>query len=153
VNRTVTFELNAEAVDVEVEPRETLLDVVRRLGCTGTHSGCEQGACGACTVLLDGAVIRSCLILAVQVAGHRVVTIESVGTPDDLHPVQEALRAHHGLQCGYCTPGIVLTAIELLERVPAPDESQVREAMSGNLCRCTGYQGIVDAVVSLGRPR
>ena len=101
-------------------------------------------------MLIDGAVARSCLVLGVQVDGHRVETIESVGTPDLLHPVQAALRRHHGLQCGFCTPGVVLAAIDLLERCPHPDEAEVREAMSGNLCRCTGYAGLVAAVVAVG---
>jgi carbon-monoxide dehydrogenase small subunit len=147
------LEVNGEAVRVEVEARETLLDVIRdRLGLTGTHGGCEQGACGACTVLLDGEVVRSCLILGVAAAGHRVTTIEAIGRPGHLHPVQQAMSDHHGLQCGYCTPGMVLTAIDLLARNPAPDEADVREALAGNLCRCTGYSGIVAAVVSMGRP-
>ncbi len=143
--------VNGEAVDVTIDARESLLDVVRdRLGLTGTHAGCEQGACGACTVLVDGEVARSCLVLGVQAAGHHVTTIESVGTPDRLHPVQTALSAHHGLQCGFCTPGMVLTAIDLLARVPAPDEATVRAAIAGNLCRCTGYQGLVQAIVAMG---
>lgn len=151
MRRTVNLEVNGHPVTLSVEPRRTLLDVVREeLGLTGTHAGCEQGACGACTVLIDGAVARSCLVLAVQVDGHRVDTIESVGTPESLHPVQAALRRHHGLQCGFCTPGVVLAAIDLLERCPHPDEAEVREAMSGNLCRCTGYAGLVAAVVAAG---
>jgi aerobic carbon-monoxide dehydrogenase small subunit len=148
---TVNFTVNDADVSVEVEARDTLLDVVRhRLGLTGTHGGCEQGACGTCTVLFDGEVARSCLILGVQAAGHRVTTIEAVGEPGRLHPVQEAFRAHHGVQCGFCTPAMVLTAIDLLARVPAPDEAEVRAALAGNLCRCTGYAGLVAAVVSLG---
>jgi carbon-monoxide dehydrogenase small subunit len=151
VKRAISFEVNGERVALSVEPRRTLLDVVRDdLGLTGTHAGCEQGACGACTVMIDGAVCRSCLVLAVQADGHRVDTIESVGTPESLHPVQAALSRHHGLQCGFCTPGVVLTAIDLLSRSPHPDEAEVREAMAGNLCRCTGYAGLVAAVVALG---
>jgi aerobic carbon-monoxide dehydrogenase small subunit len=154
VTRPVDIEVNGARRTVAVEDRETLLDALRdRLGLTGTHGGCEQGACGACTVLVDGDVVRSCLVLAVQAGGHRVDTIESVGTPAALHPVQEALRRHHGLQCGYCTPGVVLTAIDLLARVDQPTEADVREAMAGNLCRCTGYAGLVAAVVAVGRER
>ncbi|HLH99966.1 MAG TPA: (2Fe-2S)-binding protein [Acidimicrobiales bacterium] len=147
----VSLEVNGAAVDLDVDPRETLLDVVRhRLGLTGTHGGCEQGACGACTVLLDGDPVRSCLLLAVAAGGHRVTTIEAVGDPGHLHPVQEALSRYHGLQCGYCTPGMVLTVIDLLAHNPHPDEGQAREALAGNLCRCTGYAGLVEAIVALG---
>lgn len=154
MTQQVHLEVNGTPRALTVEDRETLLDALRdRLGLTGTHGGCEQGACGACTVLLDGDVVRSCLVLAAQAGGHRVDTIESVGTPGSLHPVQEALRRHHGLQCGYCTPGVVLTAIDLLARVDQPTEGDVREAMAGNLCRCTGYAGLVAAVVAVGRER
>lgn len=154
MTRQVHLEVNGTPRAMTVDDRETLLDALRdRLGLTGTHGGCEQGACGACTVVLDGDVVRSCLVLAVQAGGHRVDTIESVGTPGSLHPVQEALRRHHGLQCGYCTPGVVLTAIDLLARVDQPTEGDVREAMAGNLCRCTGYAGLVAAVVAVGRER
>ncbi len=149
----VKLEVNGEVVEVEVEARDSLLDVLReQLGLTGTHAGCEQGACGACTVLLDGQVVRSCLVLAVQVGGRSVTTIEAVGQPGALHPVQEALRRHHGLQCGFCTPGIVLAAIDLLARVPDPDEAEIREALAGNLCRCTGYAGMVAAIAEVARP-
>jgi carbon-monoxide dehydrogenase small subunit len=146
----VKLEVNGEVVEVSVEARDTLLDVLREhLGLTGTHAGCEQGSCGACTVLLDGRVVRSCLLLAVQAGGRSVTTIEAVGRPGALHPVQEALRRHHGLQCGFCTPGMVLTAIDLLARVPSPGEDEIREALAGNLCRCTGYAGIVAAIREL----
>jgi carbon-monoxide dehydrogenase small subunit len=142
------LEVNGVAVSVEVEPRDSLLDVLRhRLGLTGTHAGCEHGACGACTVLLDGRTVRSCLLLAAQCAGAVVTTIEGVGSPDDLHPVMAAFRRHHGLQCGFCTPGMVLTAIELLGEHPRPTEAEVRTGLGGNLCRCTGYAGIVAAVL------
>jgi carbon-monoxide dehydrogenase small subunit len=150
----VALTVNGAEVELDVDARETLLDVVRdRLGLTGTHAGCEQGSCGACSVLLDGEVARACLVLGVQAAGHEVTTIEAVGTPDHLHPVQQALRDHHGLQCGFCTPGIVLTAIDLLARVPAPDAAEVRDAVAGNLCRCTGYTGLVAAIVAAGAAR
>jgi carbon-monoxide dehydrogenase small subunit len=146
----VKLEVNGTVVEIEVEARETLLDVLReQLGLTGTHSGCEQGSCGACTVLVDGEVVRSCLVLAVQLTGRSVTTIEALGTPDSLHPIQEALHRHHGLQCGFCTPGIVLAAVDLLETNPSPSEDQIREALAGNLCRCTGYAGIVAAIAEL----
>jgi aerobic carbon-monoxide dehydrogenase small subunit len=145
----VKLEVNARPVEVEVEPRETLLDLVRtHLGLTGAHAGCEAGACGACTVLLDGETVRSCLVLAVQCGGGTVTTVEALGTPGELHPVMEAFRRHHGLQCGFCTPAMVLTAVELLAEDPHPDEATVREALAGNLCRCTGYAGIVAAVLA-----
>jgi carbon-monoxide dehydrogenase small subunit len=148
----ISTEVNGDAVEVDVDGRETLLDMIRgRLGLTGTHGGCEQGACGACTVLVDGELARSCLMLGVQVAGRTVTTIEGIGTPALLHPVQEAMSAHHGLQCGFCTPGMVLAIIDLLQRVPAPDAEEVRSALAGNLCRCTGYSGLVEAAVAVGR--
>jgi carbon-monoxide dehydrogenase small subunit len=148
----VAFAVNGEMVQLDIEPRLSLLDVVRDdLGLTGTHAGCEQGACGACSVLMDGEVVRACLVLAVAADGAEVATIEHFGTPDRLHPVQEAIWRHHGVQCGFCTPGMVMTAIDLLTRVPAPTEPEVREALSGNLCRCTGYSGIVAAIVEVGR--
>jgi carbon-monoxide dehydrogenase small subunit len=147
----VELTVNGETVQMEIDARLTLLDLVRdELGLTGTHAGCEQGACGSCTVLVDGEVIRSCLALAASLSGSQVTTIEAVGTSDCLHPVQEALWQHHGLQCGFCTPGVVLAAIDLLDRVAAPTEGQVREALSGNLCRCTGYAGMVAAIVEVG---
>ena len=148
----VKLEVNGAVVEIEVEARETLLDALRhRLGLTGTHAGCEEGSCGACTVLVDGEVVRACLVLAVQVEGRSVTTIEALAAPDALHPVQDALRGHHGLQCGFCTPGIVLTAVDLLARNPSPTEPEIREALAGNLCRCTGYAGIVKAVLELAQ--
>ncbi len=150
----LSLAVNGEPCSVDIEARETLLDVIRhRLGLTGTHGGCEQGACGACTVSVDGQVVRACLMLAAQAAAREVTTIEAIGSPDRLHPVQEALSAHHGLQCGFCTPGVVLTAVDLLARVDSPDAGQVRGALAGNLCRCTGYAGMVAAVVAAGRDR
>jgi aerobic-type carbon monoxide dehydrogenase small subunit (CoxS/CutS family) len=136
-----------------VDSRVHLADFLRQeLGLTGTHIGCEHGVCGACTVLVDGATARSCLMLAVQADGRRVETIESVASPDGtLHPIQAALSRHHGLQCGYCTPGVVMTLIEL-QRECGNDpitEDEVRLALSGNLCRCTGYQGMVDAALAV----
>ena len=148
----VKLEVNGEVVEVEVEGRDTLLDVIRdRIGLTGTHAGCEHGACGACTVTIDGELTRACLVLAVQVGGRRVTTIEGVAGPDALHPVQDALRRHHGLQCGFCTPGMVLTAIDILEHDPDPTVEGVREALAGNLCRCTGYAGLVEAILEVAK--
>jgi carbon-monoxide dehydrogenase small subunit len=150
MKQTVKLGVNDDAAEVEVEPRETLLDVLReQLRLTGAHAGCEQGACGACTVLLDGAPARSCLVFAVQCEGIQVTTIEHFGSPDQLHPMMESFRRHHGLQCGFCTPAMVLTAIALLEETPHPSEAEVRTALAGNLCRCTGYAGIVDAVLDV----
>jgi carbon-monoxide dehydrogenase small subunit len=137
----------------EVEVRVSLADFLRHaLQLTGTHVGCEHGVCGACTVLVDGRSARSCLMLAVQAAGREVLTIEGVApSPQQLHPLQQALRDHHGLQCGFCTPGIVTTLVEFLKDCPNPTEEEVRIAISGNLCRCTGYQGIIDAVLAVAR--
>ena len=144
---TVSVRVNGTQYERSVEPRLLLSDFLRHeLGLTGTHVGCEHGVCGACTVLFDGQPIRSCLMFAVQANGHEVWTVEGLGTPDDLHPIQEAFREAHGAQCGYCTPGILLTLVPFLEENPDPSEQEIREAISGNLCRCTGYQHIVDAV-------
>jgi len=133
-----------------VEPRLLLSDFLRHeLGLTGTHVGCEHGVCGACTVLLDGDAVRSCLILAVQADGHELVTVEGLAPPgggDALHPLQAAFREAHGLQCGFCTPGFLMTLVPFLREHPHPSEPEIREALSGHLCRCTGYQGIVTAV-------
>ncbi|MBH0780672.1 (2Fe-2S)-binding protein [Nocardia bovistercoris] len=131
-----------------VPPRLTLADYLReRCGLTGTHLGCEHGVCGACTVMLDGAAVRACLIFAVQADGAEVTTVEGIAAADGtLSPVQSAFRAEHGLQCGFCTPGFIVTATAFLRENPDPSEAEIREAISGNLCRCTGYQGIVRAV-------
>ncbi|MGH7326398.1 MAG: (2Fe-2S)-binding protein [Candidatus Rokuibacteriota bacterium] len=131
-----------------VPPRLLLSDFLRhRLGLTGTHVGCEHGVCGACTVLLDGAAVRSCLMLAVQADGARIVTVEGLAPDDErLHPVQQAFRDAHALQCGFCTPGFLMSVAELLEELPDPDDAAIRRALAGNLCRCTGYQNIVRAV-------
>jgi carbon-monoxide dehydrogenase small subunit len=130
-----------------VEPRLLLSDFLRNeLELTGTHVGCEHGVCGACTVLFDGQPVRSCLMFAVQADGHEVTTVEGLGTQEDLHPIQEAFRDAHGLQCGFCTPGFLMTLVPFLEENPDPSEDEIREAIAGNLCRCTGYQHIVDAV-------
>ena len=145
---TVTVTVNGAERSAVVEPRKTLADFIRQdCALTGTHLGCEHGVCGACTVLLDGRTVRSCLVFAVQAAGHEVTTVEGLTGPDGtLTPVQEAFRAEHGLQCGFCTPGFVVSVTALLEENPVPDDDQIRDALSGNLCRCTGYQGIVNAV-------
>lgn len=131
-----------------VEPRLLLSDFLRQdMELTGTHVGCEHGVCGACTVLLDGEAVRSCLTFAVQIDGHQITTVEGLGSnPDELHPLQQAFWDAHGLQCGFCTAGILMTIIPFLEANAHPSEEKIREALSGNLCRCTGYQNIVDAV-------
>jgi carbon-monoxide dehydrogenase small subunit len=146
---TVSFELNGAPASFELPVRWTLADLLRdRAGLTGTHLGCEHGVCGACTVLLDGEPVRSCLILAPQVEGRSVRTIESLAENGELHPVQRAFREHHALQCGYCTPGFVVLAAGLLEREPDASEERVREVLSSNLCRCTGYTPILKAVLA-----
>jgi carbon-monoxide dehydrogenase small subunit len=143
----VEIRVNGEPRRAAVEPRLTLADFLReRCRLTGTHLGCEHGVCGACTVLLDGQAVRSCLVFAVQVDGREVTTIEGLSEGDELSDVQEAFRACHGLQCGFCTPGFVVTATAFLRDNPDPDDDAVRESLSGNLCRCTGYQGILAAV-------
>jgi carbon-monoxide dehydrogenase small subunit len=144
----VELTLNGTEVSLEAGVRWTLADAVRAHGLTGTHLGCEHGVCGACTVLLDGEPVRACLVLAPQAAGRRVDTVEALGTPDELHPVQEALLRARGLQCGFCTPGFVVLAAWLRERRPDADPDEVREILSSNLCRCTGYGPIVEAVSS-----
>jgi carbon-monoxide dehydrogenase small subunit len=140
--------VNGKERTVEVDSRELLTDVIRhRLELTGTHVGCEHGACGACTIVMDGQVVRACLLFGVQADGTDITTIEAFGrSASTLHPVQQAFWEHHGLQCGFCTPGIVLTAIKLLETNPRPTEQEIREALSGNICRCTGYVFVVEAV-------
>jgi carbon-monoxide dehydrogenase small subunit len=143
----VSVTVNGQVYERTVEPRLLLSDFLRHdLGLTGTHVGCEHGVCGACTVLLDGRPARSCLTFAVQAHGHEVTTVEGLGTPKDLHPIQEAFREAHGAQCGFCTPGILLTLVPFLQENPDPSEPEIREVLAGNLCRCTGYQHIVDAV-------
>ncbi len=148
-SRSISLNVNGVAYQKDVEVRVTLVDFLRHeLRLTGTHVGCEHGVCGACTVLVDGRSTRSCLMLAVQANGCEVTTIEGVApSPTELHPLQQALRECHGLQCGFCTAGMVTTLMEFLKDCPNPTEEEVRIAISGNLCRCTGYQGIVDAVL------
>ncbi len=144
---SISLSVNGQPYSGEVEPRMLLSDYLRHeLGLTGTHVGCEHGVCGACTVLLDGQPVRSCLMLAVQAEGHEVSTVEGLASStDDLHPIQEAFWEAHGLQCGFCTPGFLMTLVPFLEENPDPTETEIREAISGNLCRCTGYQNIVEA--------
>ena len=145
---TVTLTVNGQTYSRQVEPRLLLSDFLRHeLGLSGTHVGCEQGVCGACTILFDGQPTRSCLTLAVQANGHTLTTVEGLAkSQSELHPLQQAFWEAHGLQCGFCTPGILMTLIPFLEENPDPSEPEIREALSGNLCRCTGYQHIVDAV-------
>ncbi len=144
----ITVHVNGRDYAERVPPRLLLSDFLRHhLGLTGTHVGCEHGVCGACTVLLDGAAVRSCLLLAVQTDGAQITTVEGLaGDGERLHPLQEAFREMHGLQCGFCTPGFLLTAVELLRDTPHPDDATIRRDLAGNLCRCTGYQNIVRAV-------
>jgi aerobic carbon-monoxide dehydrogenase small subunit len=145
--QTVTVSVNGEPRSADVEPRLLLARFLRdTLGLTGTHMGCDTTNCGACTVLLDGVPVKSCTVLAVQADGRRVTTVEGLETPEGLHPMQAAFHEQHGLQCGFCTPGMMLTAIALLEENPDPSEEEIRWALSGNICRCTGYQNIVKAV-------
>ena len=151
--RTITVSVNGIKHSKEVPVRITLADFIRyELGLTGTHLGCEHGVCGACTILLDGRSARSCLMLAVQADGHEVLTVEGIApSSDKLHPLQEAFRDNHGLQCGFCTPGMLTTLLEFLRDNPNPTEQEVRVAISGNLCRCTGYQGIVLAALDAAK--
>ncbi len=152
--RTIRLTVNGVPREATVPVRRLLSDALRHdLGLTGTHVGCEHGVCGACTVLVDGAPVRSCLVLAVQVDGAAVTTVEGLAREDAqggqvLHPVQEAFREHHGLQCGFCTPGMIMTAVDLLKHNANPSEKEVREWLEGNLCRCTGYHNIVKAIMA-----
>jgi aerobic carbon-monoxide dehydrogenase small subunit len=143
----VSLTVNGVQYAEEVEPRMLLVHLIRdRLGLTGTHVGCDTSNCGACTLHVDGEAVKSCTVLAVQADGSEVTTIEGMGTEDDLHPLQEAFWNNHGLQCGYCTPGMIMAGADLLDKNPNPSEEEIREALAGNLCRCTGYHNIVKAV-------
>ena len=146
----ISLTVNGERHRVDVEPRRTLADALREdLGLTGTHLGCEHGVCGACTIIVDGRPTRACLMLAVQADGASIATVEGLAGEDgSLHPLQEAFSQCHGLQCGACTPGMLMTALHLLDTEPEPDRDRIRAEMAGNICRCTGYAGIVDAVES-----
>ena len=147
--RKITFTLNGEQRQSTVDPRTHLADFLRhRIGLTGTHVGCEHGVCGACTVIVDGVPVRSCLMLAVQVDGCKLETVEGLASGDELSPLQQAFSTHHGLQCGFCTPGMLMTLEAYLRVAPSPTEQDIRAAISGNICRCTGYQGIVEAALA-----
>ncbi len=144
---TLRLEINGQAVTTEVAPATLLIDLLRGpLALTGTHSGCDTGQCGACTVLLDGDAVKSCSLLAVQAQGRQITTIEGLAGPAGLHPLQQAFSDCHGLQCGFCTPGMVMTSVCLLAKTPRPSDAQIAHALEGNLCRCTGYVNIVAAV-------
>ena len=147
MSTTVSFTLNGESVSAEVDSRTLLVEMIRdHLGRTGTHVGCDTSQCGACVIHIDGRSIKSCTMLAVQVEGADVVTIEGVAQNGQLHPMQEAFREHHGLQCGFCTPGVIMSALDFVKQNPDPSEKEIRQSLEGNLCRCTGYQNIVRAV-------
>jgi aerobic carbon-monoxide dehydrogenase small subunit len=144
---SITFKVNGSEQEAAVEPRRSLVDFLRHdLGLVGTHVGCEHGVCGACTVMLDGRTVRSCLLFAAQADGSEVTTIEGIGTEEALHPLQRSFQQYHALQCGFCTPGMILAAIELLRDNPEPTDEEIRVGLSGNLCMCTGYVNIVRAV-------
>jgi aerobic carbon-monoxide dehydrogenase small subunit len=148
----VTLRVNGQAYSRTVEPRKLLVDFIRQdLGLTGTHVGCEHGVCGACTIVVNGEPVKSCLMLAVQAQGADVRTVEGLARDGELHPIQRAFHEHHALQCGFCTPGMLLAALTLLEENADPTEDEVKAEMDGNLCRCTGYYNIVDAVLAAGR--
>ena len=151
----ITVTVNGERCDVsDVEPRLLLSDFLRdRLGLTGTHVGCEHGVCGACTVLVNGDSVRSCLMLAIQANGAEITTVEGLGSPEQLNVLQAQFREHHGLQCGFCTPGMLMTGEDLLRKYPLATDEDIREGLSGNLCRCTGYQNIVAAIRSAAAMR
>jgi len=147
MKRSVTLTINGSARTADVEPRALLVHVLRdELNLTGTHVGCDTSQCGACTVLIDGRAVKSCTVLAVQSEGQAITTIEGLGSAEALHPLQQAFWENHGLQCGFCTPGVILTAVDLLASHPDPSESEIRHAIEGNYCRCTGYQNIVKAI-------
>jgi carbon-monoxide dehydrogenase small subunit len=151
-SRTISVEVNGEQIEMDVEARRLLVHFLRDdLGLTGTHVGCDTGNCGACTVHYDGEPVKSCMLLAVQADGARIATIESLAADGELTPLQQAFNEHHALQCGYCTPGMLMSATALLERNPRPTEEDVRVAIQGNICRCTGYVNIVEAVVAAGK--
>ena len=150
-SRAISLEVNGEQIELEVAARRLLVHVIRDdLGLTGTHVGCDTGNCGACTVHLDGEPVKSCMMLAVQADGAKIGTIEGLAGDGELTPLQQAFNTHHALQCGYCTPGMLMSATALLERNPHPTEDEVRYALQGNICRCTGYVNIVEAVVAAG---
>lgn len=152
MKQPIKFTVNGETYELLVRPEQTLLDVLRReLKIMGTKKGCDTGDCGACTVLLDGTAVNSCLILAVEVDGHQVMTIEGLADGSELHPLQKSFVEHGAIQCGFCTPGMVLAAKALLDENPNPSEEEIKHALAGNLCRCTGYAKIIDAVTAAGK--
>jgi carbon-monoxide dehydrogenase small subunit len=147
VKRPVTLLVNGASLTVRIEPRALLVHVLRdELDLTGTHVGCDTSQCGACTVLIEGRAVKSCTVLGVQAEGQQITTIEGIGTRDALHPLQQGFWEKHGLQCGFCTPGMIMTALDLLAENPQPNEAEIRHAIEGNYCRCTGYQNIVAAI-------
>ena len=149
--RRVSLSVNGAPHELDLEPRELLVYVLRdRLGLTGTNVGCDTSSCGACTIMVDGEAVKSCTVLGVQADGAEIVTIEGLAEGDDLHPVQQAFHEQHALQCGFCTPGMVMAVIGLLDQNPSPSEAEIRKALEGNLCRCTGYHNIVRAVQAVG---
>ncbi len=149
MKRSITLDVNGATRTTEVEPRALLASVLRdQLDLTGTHIGCDTSQCGACTVLLDGRAVKSCTVLAVQAEGKQITTIEGLSGDGRLHPLQQAFWEKHGLQCGFCTPGMILTAVDLLSQNPTPSEAEIRHALEGNLCRCTGYQNIVQSIAA-----
>ncbi len=150
----VAFSLNGRKVEAEVEPRTLLVTLLREaFGLTGTHVGCDTGQCGACTIHLDGRAVKSCMVLAAQADGREVLTIEGVAAGDALHPLQKAFRDRHALQCGFCTPGMVMSGLDLVAHLDSPDEAAIRHGLDGNLCRCTGYRPIVEAVAQCIREK
>ena len=152
--QTIQLTVNGRAYERAVEVRMTLADFLRdELNLTGTHLGCEHGMCGACTILFDGEAVRSCLLLAVQADGAHLMTVEGLAQGDELHPLQRAFHENHALQCGFCTPGFLMTAVAFLQETQSPTEAQVREAISGNICRCTGYEPIINAVLAAAGSR
>jgi len=152
MTKKITININGVQRSAEVEPRLLLVHFLREnAGLTGTHIGCETSLCGACTVLMDGRAVKSCTVLAVQADGRSVTTVEGLATGDQLHPLQDGFWEEHGLQCGFCTPGMIMCSLDLLDRQPNPSDSDIREALSGNVCRCTGYQNIVAAVRNASR--
>lgn len=152
MNKQIKITVNGVARSLEIDTRARLVDVIRdTLHLTGTHLGCGTGSCGACTVMLDGITVKSCCTLAVDVDGASIATIEGVGDEVRLHPIQEAFAECHGLQCGFCTPGMILSTLQLLERNPSPDDEQIRDAIAGNICRCTGYVNVVVAIREAAR--
>ena len=146
-HRQVSLTVNGTQYEATVEPRMTLVDMLRgELGLTGTHVGCEHGVCGACTILLEGQAVRSCIMLAVQANGASLMTVEGLSPEGHLHPIQEAFMEEHGLQCGFCTPGFLMSVYELLQHTPSPSDDEIRDALGGEICRCTGYQAILESV-------